>query len=269
MTSQPTRNDGLAVWSRARPTSVYVAFRGVPSLVEVYSPGRQGSAHACASPGGSAPSASHVRIHRMDDNEDRYRVAGMADHPTPAPVTEPSASLVPAVAAGLVAAIVGGIAWGVIVEAERLRGRHRRVGHRVHHRHGHRARHPGRQGHAPAGDRRHLRARRGTARQGTSAMRSSCRKTQSPSDRASACSSDMFSFFRDDLDAVFGLFDLLWIGLAVFTAWRIPQVDEPEPGDDQGRVAPDPVYAPQRAPAPCARPDRAGRLRRSGVAARR
>ena len=38
MTSQPTRNDGLAVWSKARPTSVYVAFRGVPSLVEVYAP---------------------------------------------------------------------------------------------------------------------------------------------------------------------------------------------------------------------------------------
>ena len=39
----------------------------------------------------------------------------------------------------------------------------------------------------------------------------------------------MFSFFREDLDAVFGLFDLLWVGLAVFTAWRIPQVDEPQP----------------------------------------
>jgi len=42
-------------------------------------------------------------------------------------------------------------------------------------------------------------------------------------------SGDMFSFFRDDLDVVFSLFDLLWVGLAVFTAWRIPQVDEPEP----------------------------------------
>lgn len=39
-------------------------------------------------------------------------------------------------------------------------------------------------------------------------------------------SGDMFSFFREDLDAVFGLFDLLWVGLAVFTAWRIPQPDE-------------------------------------------
>jgi hypothetical protein len=42
-------------------------------------------------------------------------------------------------------------------------------------------------------------------------------------------SGDMFSFFREDLDAVFGLFDLLWVGLAVFTAWRMPQVDEPQP----------------------------------------
>ena len=44
-------------------------------------------------------------------------------------------------------------------------------------------------------------------------------------------SSDMFSFFREDLDAIFGLFDLLWTALAVFTAWRIPQVDEPEAGE--------------------------------------
>jgi len=38
MTSRPTRNGGLAVWSKALPTSVYVAFRGVPSLIEVYAP---------------------------------------------------------------------------------------------------------------------------------------------------------------------------------------------------------------------------------------
>jgi len=36
--SRRTRNHGLAVWTEARPTSVYVAFRGVPSLIEVYSP---------------------------------------------------------------------------------------------------------------------------------------------------------------------------------------------------------------------------------------
>ena len=38
MTSSPTRSGGLSVWSKARPTSVYVAFRGVPALVEVYAP---------------------------------------------------------------------------------------------------------------------------------------------------------------------------------------------------------------------------------------
>jgi hypothetical protein len=41
-------------------------------------------------------------------------------------------------------------------------------------------------------------------------------------------SGDMFRFFREDLDAVFGLFDLLWVGLAVASAWRIPQAEEPE-----------------------------------------
>lgn len=41
MTSDLTGNGGLAVWSKAQPTSVYVAFRGVPSLVEVYAPQAQ------------------------------------------------------------------------------------------------------------------------------------------------------------------------------------------------------------------------------------
>jgi len=36
--SRRTRNHGLAVWNEERPTSVYVTFRGVPSLIEVYSP---------------------------------------------------------------------------------------------------------------------------------------------------------------------------------------------------------------------------------------
>jgi hypothetical protein len=38
MTSLETADGGLVVWSKARPTSVYVAFRGVPQLVEVYAP---------------------------------------------------------------------------------------------------------------------------------------------------------------------------------------------------------------------------------------
>lgn len=38
MTSRKIAGGGLAVWSRGRPTSVYVAFAGVPHLVEVYAP---------------------------------------------------------------------------------------------------------------------------------------------------------------------------------------------------------------------------------------
>jgi hypothetical protein len=38
MTSAKTPGGGLAVWSRARPTSVYVAFPDVGQLIEVYSP---------------------------------------------------------------------------------------------------------------------------------------------------------------------------------------------------------------------------------------
>jgi hypothetical protein len=45
-------------------------------------------------------------------------------------------------------------------------------------------------------------------------------------------SSDMWSFFRDDLDFVFGWFDLLWIGLAVYTAWRALQPEQPEPAPE-------------------------------------
>ncbi len=38
MASEKAAGGGLAVWSKTRPTSVYLAFPGVPSLVEVYSP---------------------------------------------------------------------------------------------------------------------------------------------------------------------------------------------------------------------------------------
>ena len=38
MRSGETRNGGVAVWSRAQPTSVYVAFPGVAQLVEIYAP---------------------------------------------------------------------------------------------------------------------------------------------------------------------------------------------------------------------------------------
>jgi len=38
MTSRKAAGGGLAVWSTARPTSVYLAFPGVPHLIEVYAP---------------------------------------------------------------------------------------------------------------------------------------------------------------------------------------------------------------------------------------
>jgi hypothetical protein len=38
MTSRDAAGGGLAVWSKTRPTSVYLAFPGVPHLVEVYAP---------------------------------------------------------------------------------------------------------------------------------------------------------------------------------------------------------------------------------------
>lgn len=38
MSSSRVAGGGLVVWSRTRPTSVYVAFPGVPHLVEVYAP---------------------------------------------------------------------------------------------------------------------------------------------------------------------------------------------------------------------------------------
>lgn len=38
MTSRRTDDGRIAVWNRERPTSVYVAARGVPDLVEIYAP---------------------------------------------------------------------------------------------------------------------------------------------------------------------------------------------------------------------------------------
>jgi len=42
-------------------------------------------------------------------------------------------------------------------------------------------------------------------------------------------SSEMFRFFRENLDEVFGLFDVLWIGFAVYTAWKLTRIEELEP----------------------------------------
>jgi hypothetical protein len=52
-------------------------------------------------------------------------------------------------------------------------------------------------------------------------------------------SSDTINLFFDELDEVFGLFDLLWTGFAVFSAWRTLQPQQPEP-----------VEPPEEAPPP-------------------
>ena len=50
----------------------------------------------------------------MDQHEDRYAFPEGGDPPSP--LTEPSGSLLPAIAVGLGAAIVGGVVWGLIVK---------------------------------------------------------------------------------------------------------------------------------------------------------
>ena len=42
-------------------------------------------------------------------------------------------------------------------------------------------------------------------------------------------SADTVDIFLSELGVVFSLWDLLWVGLAVVTAWRIAQPDEPQP----------------------------------------
>lgn len=54
MASAKTPGGGLAVWSRARPTSVYVAFPQVGQLIEVYSP-KSGEATGLARSGDIVP----------------------------------------------------------------------------------------------------------------------------------------------------------------------------------------------------------------------
>lgn len=45
----------------------------------------------------------------------------------------------------------------------------------------------------------------------------------------SVLSMDTVDIFRDELSTVFDWIDLLWVGLAVYTAWRALQPEEPEP----------------------------------------
>jgi len=166
----------------------------------------------------------------MDQQEDRYAFPGEGDPPSP--LTESSGSLLPAVAAGLVAAIVGGIVWGLIVKISDYEvgiiawGIGFVAGTAV------------------------VFAARGAKGQRLQVIAvvsaivgvllgkylSYAFVVQEEADAAGVSlglfSSDMFRFFREDLENIFGLFDLLWIGLAVFTAWRVPQVEQAGPPPD-------------------------------------
>jgi mannose/fructose/N-acetylgalactosamine-specific phosphotransferase system component IID len=163
----------------------------------------------------------------MDQQEDRYSFPEGGDPPSP--VTEPSGSLLPALGAGLAAAIVGGVVWGLIVKISDYEVGIIAWGIGF-----------------VAGTAVVFAARGGKGQRlqviaVVSALvgvllgkyLSYAFVVQEQADAAGVSvglfSGDMFRFFREDLDSIFGLFDLLWIGLAVFTAWRVPQVVQPEP----------------------------------------
>jgi len=46
-------------------------------------------------------------------------------------------------------------------------------------------------------------------------------------------SGDTINLFRHNLDLVFDWIDLLWVGFAVYTAWRTLQPEEPKPVETQ------------------------------------
>ena len=163
----------------------------------------------------------------MSEHDDRYAFPEAAGPSSP--VTEPSSSLLPAIGAGLVAALVGGIVWGLISKFSDYEvgivawGIGWIAGTAV--------------VLATGGA-------RGPRLQVIAVVSSLVgillgkylgyafdiqEAAKAVGVDIGLVSGDMFTFFREDLGDVFGPFDLLWVGLAVFTAWRIAQLDEPEP----------------------------------------
>jgi hypothetical protein len=47
----------------------------------------------------------------------------------------------------------------------------------------------------------------------------------------SVLSTDTVDLFLEELDTVFDWIDILWVGFAVYTAWRALQPEEPEPAE--------------------------------------
>jgi hypothetical protein len=168
----------------------------------------------------------------MDDHEDRYQVAGMSDQPTPTTTAaQPSESLARAIGAGLVAAIVGGVVWAFIVKISEYEvgfvawGIGFLVGTAV--------------VFATGGA-------KGPRLQVVAVVLALVgiligkylgfalvvqEEAESFGESIGLFSGDMFEIFQDNLGDVFGVFDLLWVGLAVFSAWRIPQPEEAAPAD--------------------------------------
>ncbi len=154
---------------------------------------------------------------------------GYTDPVSPSPVTEPAGALLPAIAAGLVGALVGGIAWGLIAKISNYE-----VGFVA-------------WGIGFIAGTAVVLATRGAKgpRLQVIAVVSALLgillgkylafafavqdDAKAAGDSIGLVSGDMFSLFRDNLDVAFGFFDLLWVGFAVFAAWRIPQHDAPEP----------------------------------------
>ncbi len=156
------------------------------------------------------------------DEETRFAVPDAAAEP----MAEPSRPLAVAVLAGLVAAVVGGVAWGLIVKWTDYEvgivawGIGLLSGAAVALAAG-RARGPVLQGIAVA-----------SALVGILLGKylSYAFVLQEQAKEAGVelglFSTEIRDFFREDLGSVFGLFDVLFVGLAVYTAWRALQ---PEP----------------------------------------
>jgi hypothetical protein len=165
----------------------------------------------------------------MSEPENRYAFPEATDPPSP--LTEPSSSLLPAIAAGLVAALAGGIVWGLIVKISDYE-----VGFVA-------------WGIGFVAGTAVVFATRGAKgpRLQVIAVISALlgillgkylsfafgvqEQAEAAGLNIGLLSRDMFTLFRENLDVPFSLFDVLWVGFAVFSAWRITQLDEPGPAN--------------------------------------
>ncbi|MBD0328741.1 MAG: hypothetical protein ICV64_01355 [Thermoleophilia bacterium] len=152
--------------------------------------------------------------------------AGVPAGAYPAPLREEGAVLLPATVAGLMAALAGGVAWGAIVRFSEYEvgivawAIGLLVGLAVGF------------------------AARGTRGATLQAVAVACALlgvlvgkylsfawtiqdvAEEQGVEVGVLSGDMFSLFRENLDTVFGGFDLIWVALAAITAWRMLR---PEP----------------------------------------